>query len=126
MSTYSEAHYWLALINESNLKLNIIKPIIQRWCLVDNRPLAEIFSLSPLEWATMFGLEDAEVEQVLAAQQKLERQAGLVKQWQAEGIEPLIRTDPRYPKRLIHALAPAQQPLVLWARGTLSLLDEPV
>lgn len=61
----------------------------------------------------------------MAVLDKLPKQEALVAQWRAQQIEPLIRTDPRYPKRLIALLPAARQPLILWARGALGLLNEP-
>jgi predicted Rossmann fold nucleotide-binding protein DprA/Smf involved in DNA uptake len=125
MSDYPEAVYWLTLIQKSGLKLNILKPIITRWCLTDRRTLAEIFTLSPLELTTTFGLVDADAEAILAATRQLPAMAATLTQWQANGIDTLIRTDTRYPKRLTRTLAPAKQPLVLWAKGNLRLLNRP-
>jgi predicted Rossmann fold nucleotide-binding protein DprA/Smf involved in DNA uptake len=70
-------------------------------------------------------LTDDEANRAVAAQDRLSKQAAVVAQWQAKQIEPLIRTDPRYPKRLIRTLPPAKQPLLLWVRGALHLLNEP-
>jgi predicted Rossmann fold nucleotide-binding protein DprA/Smf involved in DNA uptake len=125
MADYPELIYWLALINDGRLKLNLVKPIIQQWCFGEQRTLAELFMLSPWEWATRFGLPDDEANRAVATADKLAKQATLVAQWQAQKIEPLIRTDPRYPQRLIAALPAARQPLILWTRGELNLLNEP-
>jgi DNA processing protein len=125
MTDYPELIYWLALMNESHLKLNLVKPIIQQWCFGEQRTLAQLFELSPWEWATRFGLSDEEANRAVDAVKRLGKQAALVGQWQAQKIEPLIRTDPRYPKRLVATLPAARQPLILWARGSLSLLQEP-
>jgi predicted Rossmann fold nucleotide-binding protein DprA/Smf involved in DNA uptake len=124
MSNYPEVVYWLALIQESGLKLNVVKPIIQRWCIAEGRSLAEMFALSALEWEATFGLPPAETEQAVAATEKLAQQAQVLAQWQAEGIEVLSRTDPRYPRRFSHSLSPAKQPLLVWAQGALPLLNE--
>jgi predicted Rossmann fold nucleotide-binding protein DprA/Smf involved in DNA uptake len=125
MADYPELIYWLTLINESDLKLNLVKPIIQQWCFAERRSLAELFDMSPLEWSARFGLPDKEAERAARARNKLPQAAAAVVQWQAQRIEPLIRTDPRYPQRLVNTLAPAKQPLVLWARGNLGWLNEP-
>jgi|GEM_PF-548587 len=125
MANYPELIYWLALLNESRLKLNLVKPIIQQWSFGENRSLAELFELSPWEWSTRFGLTDDEANRAVAAAARLDKQAALVTQWQVQKIEPLIRTDPRYPKRLIATLPATKQPLILWARGNLNLLNEP-
>lgn len=125
MADYAEAVYWLALINESGLKLNLVKSIIQRWCVVEKRAVADLFDLSPLEWSTTFGLADDKAEWTAKVGDELARQAKALTQWQAQGLELLIRTDPRYPQRLAHTLSPAAQPLLLWGQGDLSLLNEP-
>ncbi len=125
MSTYSEPTYWLTLIHESGLKLNVLKPVIQRWCVAGRRPLADLFELSALEWSTTVGLSEREADRAVAARDKLPQQAALLAQWQAEGIEPLLQTDPRYPRRLVYTLPVANQPLILWVRGQAGLLNEP-
>ncbi len=125
MANYSEITYWLAFINESGLKLNLVKPIIQRWCIINKRPLTEIFTLSPLEWGTTFNLSDADIERVSTVPEKLNPQATKLAQWQAEGFEPIIYSDPRYPQRLLNTLAPAKQPLILWVQGNTTLLNTP-
>ena len=122
MMNYSEAVYWLALINESGLKLNVIKPVIQRWCVAEKRKLADLFELSSL---AAFGLAGNEAEQAMAILDKLAEQAAKLEAWQAEGIELVLRTDSRYPRRLAQTLPPATQPLVLWVRGSAGLLNEP-
>src|SRR5512139_2528869 len=101
MTNYPELIYWLALINASNLKLNLVKPIIQQWCFVEERSLVELFEMSPLEWSTRFGLADEDAERAVRTRDKLSQQAAIVDQWRSQKIEPLIRTDPRYPKRLV-------------------------
>ncbi len=124
MAEFPETVYWLTLIYESGIKLNLLKPIIQRWCIADQRPMAELFELSALEWSSTFGLNDEDANRALAAREKLPQQAKIISQGQTQGLEPLIRTDPRYPKRFIQTLPPAQQPLILWAKGNLQLLNE--
>lgn len=125
MPPYQETVYWLTLINESGLKLSQIKPIIQRWRVVEQRPLAELFEMTPLDWSTTFGLPVAAVQGVESMGPQLEKQAALLARWQAQGIETLTRLDPRYPQRLAEALPPAQQPLLLWAQGSPELLNRP-
>lgn len=125
MPDYSETVYWLTLINESSLKLNQVKPIIQRWAVVEQRSLAELFDLSPLDWSTTFGLSEVEAAQLQKIRAKLEPQAKALAHWQSQGLEILLRTDPRYPHRLAETLPLVQQPLILWGRGGLELLNEP-
>ncbi len=125
MADYPELAYWLALITESSLKLSVVKPIIQRWSLVEKRPLAELFELSPLEWSTAFEISAEQARRGRATADKLDKALAAVQQWQAQGIETLTRIDPRYPARLAYILPPALQPYILWARGNLELLNEP-
>ncbi|MCB9076140.1 MAG: DNA-processing protein DprA [Anaerolineaceae bacterium] len=125
MANYPEIAYWLALINAGPLKLNFTKPIIQQWCLTQKRPLAELFDLSPLELTTTFDLSDAQAGQVKAAVDNLEPQVALLNQWRVDQIEPIILTDPRYPKRLLRTLPPAHQPLIFWVQGAAHLLNQP-
>jgi len=126
MVNHPEVVYWLALINESGLKLNLVKTIIQRWSVIEQRAVADLFDLSPLEWSTTFGLSDNEAERAASLSNKLEGQAKALAQWQTQGIEVLLRIDSRYPRRLAHLLPPAQQPLLLWGQGDLTLLNEPM
>lgn len=125
MAAYSESIYWLALINDSKLRLNLVKPMILRWSLQEKRSLGELLELSPLELSTTFGLSDEETERVATAAERLEVQATALKQWQAQGLELITRIDPRYPRRLAYSLPPARQPLVLWTRGPVALLNRP-
>jgi len=125
MADFPEVVYWQALIQDSGLKLNVLKPMILRWCLTDNRQLADLFTLSGLELSTTFGLSEAEVGQLRHVAKKLPAHAGLLEKWQKEGIEPIIRTDIRYPRRLVYHLSLVMQPLILWTQGNPNLLNQP-
>lgn len=124
MSTYNEIVYWLTLINESGLRLNLIKPVIQRWCVTDRRLLSELVDLSPLELTTTFGLSDDQAERLIRSTAKLDVWAGQLERWSKQGVEPILRTDPRFPRRLVYYLLPMQQPLLLWIRGADFLLNQ--
>ena len=125
MSQYPEAAYWLILINESGLRLSQVKPIIQRWCVVEKRSLGELFEMSPLDLSTTFGLSENEGQRVLTLRGKLEQQAAALDKWQGQGIETVLSIDSRYPRRIAETLPPVQQPLILWTQGALNLLNEP-
>lgn len=125
MSDFSETIYWLALIQESGLSLNVLKPVLMRWCITEGRRAASLLTLSPLELTTTFGLSDADAGRILTARSKLEAQQQALTRRQSQGIEPIIRTDPRYPRRLVHTLSPAKQPLVLWVKGAAQRLNQP-
>jgi predicted Rossmann fold nucleotide-binding protein DprA/Smf involved in DNA uptake len=125
MADYAEVVYWLTALNSSGLKLNVLKPIILRWCLGENRSLAELYRLSTLEFTTTFGLPESDAEQFLGAEAQIPHQAAKLAEWQSQGLVPIIRTDASYPKRFANHLAPIAQPLVLWGRGELALLNQP-
>jgi predicted Rossmann fold nucleotide-binding protein DprA/Smf involved in DNA uptake len=125
VANFPETVYWLALAQSSGLKLNVIKPIVLRWCVADRRPLSELFTLSELELSTTFGLANGDAERLLQAADQLDAQAKLLAQWKKEGIETIIRTEGRYPQRLVYHLPPVAQPLILWAQGNLNLLNQP-
>jgi predicted Rossmann fold nucleotide-binding protein DprA/Smf involved in DNA uptake len=125
VANYPEVVYWLTLINESQLKLNLVKPLIQRWCVNEKRHLADLFELSALEMSALFGLADADAERIIRSNQKLAGQARVLGQWQSQGLDVVILTDPRYPRRLIHTLSPVRQPLLLWLQGAAGLLNQP-
>jgi predicted Rossmann fold nucleotide-binding protein DprA/Smf involved in DNA uptake len=125
MVDYAEVVYWLTALNASGLKLNLLKPIILRWCLGENRSLAELFKLSTLEFTTTFGLSESDAEQFLGAEAQVPHQAEMLAEWQSQGLVPIIRTDASYPKRFANYLAPIAQPLVLWSKGKLALLNQP-
>lgn len=125
MSDFSDTIYWLALIRHSSLKLNVLKPVLIRWCVTEGRAPADLLTLSALDLTTTFGLSDADAGRILAVRGKLQAQHQALARWQGQGIEPIILTDPRYPRRLIHTLSPVRQPLVLWVKGPARLLNQP-
>ncbi len=81
--------------------------------------------MSLLDLSTTFGLSEDEGQRVQTLRGKLKQQAAALDKWQGLGIEALLSIDPRYPRRLAETLPSVQQPLVLWAQGTLDLLNEP-
>jgi DNA processing protein len=125
MADYPEVVYWLAVINESRLRLNVIKPILLRWCVADGRPAADLLGLSALELASTFGISSSDAEQLLAVKSHLPQIATMLSQWRQADLQPIIRADRLYPRRLTYTLPPARQPLVLWARGNVALLNQP-
>ena len=121
----NEAAYWLALVNNSGLKLGEIKPIAQQWHLMEGKSIAELFNLSVLELMTRFDLSDEQAQGLLKAAATHQTQLALLKKWQSQGIELLTLSHPHFPGRLAYTLPPRQQPLFLWARGNTALLTEP-
>lgn len=125
MTPPPEAAYWLALIYDSDLKLNRLKPVIQHLLRSGNRSVAVLFGMPASELQARFGLTAGEAESILAAQSKVAAQAQQLARWQAEGLQVLTLTDADYPARFLYSLPPEQQPLLLWAVGPAALLNEP-
>lgn len=125
MNNHNEAAYWLALINNSGLKLSQIKPIAQQWHLMEGKSIAQIFNLPVAELADRFGLSPAQAQGLRKAADTHPSQLKLLTDWQAAGIHLLTLSHPHYPTKLIYALPPKQQPLFLWAKGETQALAEP-
>jgi len=125
MVNLNEAAYWLALVNSSELKLGQIKPIAQRWHLMEGKSIAQLFNLSVTDLGTRFSLTEGQARQLLKAADTHNTHLTYLKQWQAQGIQLLTLNHPHYPTRLIYTLPPRQQPLLLWAKGDTQLLSEP-
>ena len=121
----SEAAYWLALVNASGLKLSVLKPVAQKWYLMEERSIAQLFNLSAAELAFRFNLSETDAKSILQAADSYQRQLTLLEQWQAQDIQLIPLSHPHYPTRLVYTLPPIQQPLLLWAKGKTELLAEP-
>ena len=122
----SETAYWLALINASGLKLNALKPIAQKWYLMEGRSIVQLFNLSASEMAFRFNLSEAEAEGVLKAADTYQSQLQKLEKWQEQDIQVLPLSHPHYPARLIYTLPPMQQPLLLWVKGKTELKQLPM
>lgn len=125
MDNHNEAAYWLALINNSGLKLSQIKPIAQQWHLMEGKSIAQIFNLPVAELGDRFGLTATQAQGLRKAADTHPAQLTLLNQWQAADIHLLTLSHPHYPSKLIYALPPKQQPLFLWAKGETQALAEP-
>ena len=122
---HNEAAYWLALMNHSGLKLAQLKPIAQQWHLMEGKSIAALFNLSATELSVRFNLTEAQAQGLLKAADTHAAQVNLIKMWQTQGIELITLSHAHFPGRLIYALPPKQQPLLLWARGKTEALLEP-
>ncbi|MEM7033386.1 MAG: DNA-processing protein DprA [Chloroflexota bacterium] len=125
MSNHNEAAYWLALINNSGLKLSQLKPIAQQWHLMEGKSIAQIFNVPPKELVDRFALSEDEAHRLRKAADSQPAQMKQLEQWHQAGIELLTLGHPHYPTKLIYALPPKQQPLFLWAKGATQHLAEP-
>jgi predicted Rossmann fold nucleotide-binding protein DprA/Smf involved in DNA uptake len=121
----NEAAYWLALVNQSGLKLSQVKPIAQQWQLMEGKSIVELFNLSAAEASVRFALTEAEAQGMLKAAETHAAQLALLEKWQSQGIELLTLSHPHYPLRLVYSLPPKHQPVLLWARGNPQILSEP-
>ena len=122
----AEAAYWLALLHTSGLKLSVLKPIVQQWYLMEGRPLAELFNRSATELSVHFNISSADAEKIIRAANNHAAQLRRIDRWHAQGITVLPLSHPQFPTRLLNTLPPQRQPLLLWAKGNLKLLVEPM
>lgn len=122
---HNETAYWLALINESGLKLSEVKPIAQQWHLMEGKSVAQLFNLSVTELCVRFNLSEGQAQNLLKGADTHKAQVALLEKWHEQGIQLLTPNHPHYPLRLIYTLPPKQQPLLLWAKGDAQYLSEP-
>ncbi len=120
-----EAAYWLAFLQAGGLPLKTLKPIAQRWVLMEGKSIVALFNLSAAELSVHFEVGLSVAEGILRAADTFSQQLQRIEAWQKEGITVVPLSHPQYPARLGYTLPPIQQPLVLWAKGNLSLLTEP-
>ncbi len=122
----AEAAYWLALIHTGGLKLSVLKPIVQQWVLMEGRPLVALFNRSATELSVHFNISEADAAKIIRAAANHAKQLHRVDRWHEQGITVLPLSHPQYPTRLLNTLPPQRQPLLLWAKGNLKLLTEPM
>jgi len=120
-----EAAYWLAFLQAGGLPLKTLKPVAQRWVLMEGKSIVDLFNLSAAELSVHFDVGLSVAEGILRAADTFSQQLQRIEAWQKEGITVVPLSHPQYPVRLGYTLPPIQQPLVLWAKGNLSLLTEP-
>lgn len=118
--------YWLALIYGSGLRLNVIKPIVQQWYLMEGRSVVDLFNLSVAELSLHFNIAEPEAKKILLAAKTHTRYMKQLDGWEKQGITVLPLSHPQYPTRLLNTLPPQRQPLLLWGKGNLDLLNKPM
>jgi DNA processing protein len=121
----AEAACWTALAYASGLKLAQAKRIIHAWCLEGGRPMAALFDLAPDQAAAALQLTAEERAGLAAAPGRISEQAAWLEQLQSAGTQCVRRADPRYPPALARWFPPALQPLLLFVRGDVGLLNQP-
>ena len=115
---------WLALAYASGLRLARVKTLVGAWCLEDGQPLAALWELPAGKMAARLGLSAEEAGRVATAAGRVPEQAAWLARLEGDGVQLVTRADPRYPPALIRWLPPALQPLLLFCRGEVGLLNQ--
>jgi len=126
MSLHDERAAWLALLFGGQVKRQAAKAALQRWCLQDNRTAVELLNLPQDELRTTLGLDEAHAMAFASVLQQAHHWADQVEAIQDRSIAVVLRVDPAYPDGLAQRLSDARAPYVLFARGDLDLLSEPM
>jgi DNA processing protein len=124
VKSFPEAASWLALAYASGLKLARIKTMVETWCLEGGQPLSALLELPVGKLAAQVGLSAEEAGRVAAAAGRVSEQAAWLARLDAGGVQLVTRADPRYPPALTRWLPPALQPLLLFCRGEVELLNQ--
>ncbi len=122
--TFPEAAFWLALTYASGLKLARVKTLVGTWCLEGGQTLSALLELPAGKVAAQVGLSAEEAGRVTAAAGRVSEQADWLARLEGDGVQLVTRADPRYPPALTRWLAPALQPLLLFCRGEVGLLNQ--
>jgi predicted Rossmann fold nucleotide-binding protein DprA/Smf involved in DNA uptake len=124
VKSFPEAASWLALAYASGLKLARIKTMVETWCLEGGQPLSALLELPVGQLAAQVGFSAEEAGRVAAAAGRVSEQAAWLARLDAGGVQLVTRADPRYPPALTRWLPPALQPLLLFCRGEVELLNQ--
>jgi hypothetical protein len=125
MGVNQEAAYWLALLNTSQVKRQLAKRVIHRWCVVEQQSLAALFDLGAAEVADRLGLSHAEAAQVLAAGPDAAAQQAALGRLSGRGIGVITRVDAAYPDLLAERLPEERLPYFLFHAGDPENLTQP-
>ena len=121
----AEKAYWLALVYASNVKLSIVKSVVQQWYLMEGKALVELFNLSAAEMSVHFEIAENDAAKILKSAEAHARQLAKLSEWEGQGIQLLPLSHPHYPSRLLTNLPAQQQPLLLWAQGNTDIINQP-
>jgi len=124
VKSFPEPAYWLALTYASGLKLARVKTMVGTWCLEGGQPLSALLELPAGKMAARVGLSAEEAGRVAAAAGRVSEQTAWLARLEGDGVQLVTRADPRYPPTLTRWLPPALQPLFLFCRGELGLLNQ--
>jgi DNA processing protein len=125
MAQFPEAAYWLTLAYAGGFKLTRVKTIVAAWCLAGGQPLAALFELPPDEIASRTGISVEDGEQAAAAANRVPEQATWLARLESDGTQLITRADPRYPRALVRWLPATLQPLLLFCRGDVNMVNRP-
>ena len=125
MDANQEAAYWLALLNTNQVKRQLAKRVIHRWCVAEGRPLAALFDLGAAEAAERLDLTHAEATQVLAAGPDVAAQRATLTRLSTRDAGIITRTDAAYPDLLTERLPEERLPYYLFYSGDLDNLTQP-
>jgi DNA protecting protein DprA len=121
---FPEAASWLVLAYASGLKLARVKTLVGTWCLEGGRPLSALLDLPAGKMAAQVGLSAEEAGRVAAAAGRVADEAAWLARLEGDGVQLITRADPRYPPALARWLPPELQPLLLFCRGEVGLLNQ--
>lgn len=120
----AEKAYWLALVYASNVKLSIVKSVVQQWYLMEGKALVDLFNLSAAEMSVHFEIAENDAAKILKSAESHARYLKQLSDWEAQNIHLLPLSHPHYPSRLLTNLPPQQQPLFLWAQGNSEIINQ--
>lgn len=124
--TANDLPYWLALLSTGQLKRQVAKDVIYRWCMQANRPLEALFESTPAELARELEIDEQQADQLLAAGREVFAWAETLRLQARKGIHLMTRSAPAYPEALAQRLPEMSLPYYFFYRGHLALLSEPV
>lgn len=123
--TANDSAYWLALLCSGQVKRQVAKDVIYRWCVGANRALEALFASSAAELAPELEINEQQASQLLAAGREASAWEETLHAQAQKGVRLMTRCDPAYPEALTQRLAEKTLPYYFFYRGHLALLSEP-
>lgn len=123
--TANDLPYWLALLCSGQLKRQVAKDVIYRWCVQANRSLEALFELSTAELVRELAMDEQQANHLLAAGREASAWDDALSTQAQKDIHLMTRCDPAYPEALSQRLSEKSLPYYFFYRGHLALLSEP-
>lgn len=123
--TANDLAYWLALLCSGQLKRQVAKDVLYRWCVRANRPLETLFESSAAELARELEIAEQQANHLLAAGREALAWNETLRLQAQKGVHLMTRCDPAYPEALAQRLPEKSLPYYFFYRGHLALLSEP-